>query len=127
MFFVFQNECPRGMERDVLYQEPTESGNAGPWLVDNQSRDLNNELRLVYLIRSVPVAVIDMTHSIDVISSIATAPCLLLFGQLEYPGEWSPSCRCSFFSLSMFHSWTRIKTEKGRSTYTGYTHFDSNL
>ena len=35
-------------------REPTESGKTGPWLADNQSRDLNNELWLaVYLIRSV--------------------------------------------------------------------------
>ena len=34
-------------------QQPTESRNTGPWLVDNQPRDLNNELWLVvYLIRS---------------------------------------------------------------------------
>ena len=36
-------------------QEPTESVNTDPWLADNQSRDLNNELWLVvYLCRSVP-------------------------------------------------------------------------
>ena len=35
-------------------QEPTESGNTGPWLADNQSRDLKNEVWLVvYLCRSV--------------------------------------------------------------------------
>ena len=34
---------------------PTEPWNTGPWLADNQSRDLNNEFWLVvYLIRSVP-------------------------------------------------------------------------
>ena len=38
-----------------LEQETTEPRNTGPWLADDQSRDLNNELWLaVYLIRSVP-------------------------------------------------------------------------
>ena len=36
-------------------QKPTESGNIGPWLADNQSRDLNTDFWLVvYLVRSVP-------------------------------------------------------------------------
>ena len=35
------------------YQEPTESGNTGPYLADNQSRDVNNKFWLVvYLIWS---------------------------------------------------------------------------
>ena len=35
--------------------KPTESGSTGPWLANNQSRDLNNEFWLVvYLFRSVP-------------------------------------------------------------------------
>ena len=39
----------------LLFQEPTESGNTGPWLADNQSRGLNNQfLLVVYLVRSVP-------------------------------------------------------------------------
>ena len=39
----------------AIRQEPTEPWNTGPWLADNQSRDLNNEFWLVlYLIRSVP-------------------------------------------------------------------------
>ena len=34
-----------------MVQEPIESGNTGPWLADNQSRDLNIELWLaVYLV-----------------------------------------------------------------------------
>ena len=33
-------------------QEPTELGNTGPWLADNQSHDLNNEIALaVYLVQ----------------------------------------------------------------------------
>ena len=32
---------------DTVSQEPTELGNTGPWLPDNQSRDLNNESGLV--------------------------------------------------------------------------------
>ena len=35
-------------------QELTASGNTGPWLADNQSRDLNNDFWLIfYLVRSV--------------------------------------------------------------------------
>ena len=30
----------------AINQKPTESGNTGPWLADNQSRDLNNEFWL---------------------------------------------------------------------------------
>ena len=38
-----------------MEQEPTESGNTGTLLADNQSRDLNNKFSLVvYLVRSVP-------------------------------------------------------------------------
>eukprot|EP00116_Pleurobrachia_bachei_P015877 sb/3476139/ len=35
--------------RDVYYSppKPTESGKTGPWLADNQSRDLNNEFLFV--------------------------------------------------------------------------------
>ena len=32
---------------EQIWQEPTESENTGPWLADNQSRDLNNELWFV--------------------------------------------------------------------------------
>ena len=32
---------------DESRQQPTESGNAGLWLADTQSRDLNNEIWLV--------------------------------------------------------------------------------
>ena len=31
----------------MVFNEPTEPGNTGPWLVDHQSRDLNNEFWLV--------------------------------------------------------------------------------
>ena len=47
----------------VMSQEPTEPWNAGPWLADNQSRDLNDQLWLVgYLIRSVPVMAVHRTR-----------------------------------------------------------------
>ena len=34
-------------------QEPTEPGNTGPWLAGNQSRDLNKEFWLVFLLHPV--------------------------------------------------------------------------
>ena len=48
------SKLPATPNQVSLKQEPTESGNTGPWLVDNQSPDPINELWLVvYLIRSV--------------------------------------------------------------------------
>ena len=61
-----------------ISQEPTELWNAGPWLADNQSRDLNNQLWLVvYLIRSVPdnihsIADCDEMYTVITISSLNT-------------------------------------------------------
>ena len=50
---------------NTISQEPTESANTGPWLADNQSRDLNNTFPLVvYLIRS--VAAIGILNPIDI-------------------------------------------------------------
>ena len=48
---------------DHIIQEPTEPVNAGPWLADNQSRDVNNKFWLVvYLVRSLPDIIIYEIH-----------------------------------------------------------------
>ena len=49
--------CPdeKFSENQGAWQEPTEPGNTSPWLADNKSPDLNNDLWLVvYFVRLVP-------------------------------------------------------------------------
>ena len=47
-FTCFTSSFPAiGRAEHDISQEPTEPGNTGPWLANNQSRDLNNEFWLL--------------------------------------------------------------------------------
>ena len=51
--FMYPSNPWKQISNDGMYsnQQPTESGNTGPWLADNQSRDLNNEFWLFFYLK----------------------------------------------------------------------------